>query len=48
MAQSDVGLIAQAISQIAQLWTEYLKSADKRKADKCIEAGELIKEIREV
>ncbi|MBM4137339.1 MAG: hypothetical protein FJ241_10985 [Nitrospira sp.] len=40
MANSDIGLIAQAIAKVSELWAEWLKSSDRRKLSACIDAGE--------
>ena len=36
----EIGAIAKAFEAGAKLWNTYLVSADKRKSDKCKEAGE--------
>lgn len=40
MAATTVGLIAGAVQAAAQVWYEYLKSADRNKLKACIDAAE--------
>jgi len=47
MAVETVTIIAGAIKAAAEVWYEYLKSADKRKAQAAIEAAEKYIQVNE-